>query len=50
MLPHLLHDILDDDMVALVIAWEQLQELSHGERCPKGLTRGVVTDLRNIKG
>ncbi|KAF5832043.1 hypothetical protein DUNSADRAFT_12223 [Dunaliella salina] len=46
MLPHLLHDIIDHDFLALVIAWEQLQELSHGERCPKGLTRGVVAELR----
>jgi len=45
-LPHLLHDIMDPDMVALTISWEQLQELAHGERCPKGLTRGVVTELR----
>eukprot|EP00983_Pelagomonas_calceolata_P126028 1161264-Pelagomonas_calceolata.AAC.2 len=46
MLPFLLHGLLDSHFLALVIAWEQFQQLYHGERRASGLTRSVVQELR----
>lgn len=45
-LPHVLHNLLDNKIVSFAIAWEQLQELSHGERRSRGLTRSVIPELR----
>jgi hypothetical protein len=46
MLPYLLNGLLDSHYHKLVIAWEQYQEVYHGERCPGGLTRSVAEELR----
>ena len=46
MLPLLLQGLLDTNFLALVIAWEQFQQLCHGERRPGGLTQSVATEIR----
>jgi hypothetical protein len=46
MLPFLLHGLLDSHFLKLAIAWEQFQQLYHGERRPGGLTRSAATELR----
>jgi len=46
MLPFLVQGLLDNVFLALAIAWEQFQQLSHEERRPGGLTRSVAAELR----
>jgi len=46
MLPFLLQGLLDAHFLALVIAWEQFQQLCHGERRPGGLTQDVAEQIR----
>ena len=46
MLPFLLQGLLDASFVKLAIAWEQFQELCHGERRPGGLTKSVGAEIR----
>lgn len=46
MLPFLLFGLLDHDFMALVIAWEQFQQLCHGERRPGGLTYSVGQEIK----
>jgi len=48
MLPFLLQGLLDADFIALVIAWEQFQQLCHGERRPGGLTQSVGAEIRYV--
>jgi len=48
MLPFLLQGLLDADFIALVIAWEQVQKLCHGERWPGGLTQSVGAEIRYV--
>jgi hypothetical protein len=46
MLPFLLQGLLDADFIALTIAWEQFQQLCHGERRPSGLTQSAGAEIR----
>jgi hypothetical protein len=46
MLTFLLHGLLDNNFLALAIAWEQFQQLSHGGSRLGGLTRSVAQELR----
>jgi hypothetical protein len=49
MLPFLLRGLLDDHFLALIIAWEQFQQLCHGERRPGGLTRKASDEIRCVR-
>ncbi len=49
MLPFLLQGLLDAHFLELVIAWEQFQQLCHGERRPGGLTRSVGQEIRLVR-
>jgi len=46
MLPFLLQGLLNANFIALVIAWEQFQQLCHGERRPGGLPKSVAAEIR----
>jgi hypothetical protein len=46
MLPFLVQGLLDDQFLALLIAWEQFQQVCHGERRPGGLTQDVASEIR----
>jgi len=46
MLPFLLNGLVDSHYLKQAIAWEQFQQLYHGERRPLGLTRSAALELR----
>jgi hypothetical protein len=48
MLPFLLQGLLDADFSALGIAWEQFQQLCHGEQLPGGLRQSVAAQIRCV--